>query len=334
MNIRDFINNVILIIAAVCLSGCMFEPIGPMMYTDSSSGRSFSKDPDVVRFKGRYYMYYSAHREGKGLAVGIAASDDMANWEKVGDMLPSADYEAKGLAAPAAIVLGGKVHLFYQTYGNGRNDAICHAVSDDGIHFTRNQTNPIFSPTGNWTCGRAIDADVFVDGDRMLLYWATRDPDMKIQMLGVSSAPVASEFVKDSWQQICTAPILKPELGWEKTCIEAASVFKRKGKFYMFYAGAYNARPQQIGVARSDDGVKWDRMSAEPLLPNGPEGSWNAHESGHPGVFVDDDGKMYLFFQGTNNKGNSWYLSRMDVHWDGGKPYLLRPSDRKEFHFK
>ena len=59
-----------------------------------------------------------------------------------------------------AIVLEGKVHLFYQTYGNGKQDAICHAWSTDGLNFTRNPANPIFRPTGEWNCGRAIDADV------------------------------------------------------------------------------------------------------------------------------------------------------------------------------
>ena len=63
------------------------------------------------------------------------------NWTKVGEITPApeADYEKKGLCAPGALVKDGKVHLFYQTYGNGKKDAICHAISDDGIHFRRNR---------------------------------------------------------------------------------------------------------------------------------------------------------------------------------------------------
>jgi beta-1,2-mannobiose phosphorylase / 1,2-beta-oligomannan phosphorylase len=305
-----------------------------MFYTDTSFGGSFAKDPDVVRFKGRYYMYYTTHRGDKGIAVGIATSDNLIRWTKVADMLPAADYETNGLGAPAAIILGNKVHLFYQTYGNGPKDAICHAISDDGIHFKRNETNPVFSPTGDWTCGRAIDAEVVVDGSRMLLYWATRNPEMKIQMIGVSSAPMDSGFGRNDWKQICQKPILKPELPWEGACIESASPFKHNGKFYMFYAGSYNATPQQIGIAVSEDGVNYKRMSEKPLLPNGTAGTWNAHESGHPGVFVDDDGKMYLFYQGTNDKGATWYLSRMDILWDNDKLYLVSPRDGEEFHLK
>ena len=100
----------------------------------------------------------------------------------------------------------------------------------------------------------------------------------------------------------------------------------------MFYAGAYNNEPQQIGVAAvSDDGVAWERLSDRPLVPNGGPDEWNASESGHPGIFVDDDGQHYLFFQGNNDGGKSWYLSKMRVEWADGVPYCVRPRDGKEF---
>ncbi|MBE0537468.1 MAG: family 43 glycosylhydrolase [Phycisphaerae bacterium] len=302
-----------------------------MYYTDTSFGNAFAKDPDVVRFAGRYLMYYTASRPGKGLVIGIAESTDMIQWTKAGDILPEQGCEEKGIAAPAAIVLGGKVHLFYQTYGNGPKDAICHAVSTDGLRFVRNETNPVFRPSGQWNCGRAIDADVIEHEGKMLLYWATRDPAYKVQMIGVAAAPMDSDFGRDAWRQCCDGPILKPELPWEKNCIEAAAVVRRNDRLYMFYAGAYNNEPQQIGCAVSDDGIRWQRLSTRPLLPNGDPGTWNASESGHPGIFTDDDGKMYLFFQGNNDRGKTWGLSKMYVRWDGDEPYLIRPGDNHRF---
>jgi len=305
-----------------------------MYYSDSSYGRPFAKDPDVVRFKGKYFMYYSLHRGKKGIVIGIAESDDLESWKKAGEILPGAEYERKGLAAPAALVRDGKVHLFYQTYGNGRKDAICHAVSSDGIHFNRNATNPVFSPTGEWNCGRAIDAEVIEYKGRWLLYCATRDPAMKTQMLVVAVSPEDSDFGRSSWTQMCKESILKPELPWEKRCIEASALCRHKGRLFMFYAGAYNNQPQQIGCAVSEDGISWTRLSDIPLLPNGKDGEWNSSESGHPGVFEDDDGQMYLFFQGNNDNGATWYLSKMKIQWEDDKPYLIRPRDGRVFRLK
>jgi predicted GH43/DUF377 family glycosyl hydrolase len=305
-----------------------------MYYSDSSYGRPFAKDPDVVHFKGKYLMYYSINRGKKGIAIGIAKSDDLEKWKKAGEILPDAEYERRGLAAPAALVREGKVHLFYQTYGNGRNDAICHAVSSDGINFRRNPTNPIFSPTGEWNCGRAIDAEVTEHRGRWLLYCATRDPEMKIQKLVVAVSEVGCDFGRGCWKQMCNESILKPELPWEKKCIEAAALCKHNGRLFMFYAGAYNNQPQQIGCAVSEDGISWNRLSDMPLLPNGKDGEWNSSESGHPGVFEDDDGQMYLFFQGNDDKGATWYLSKMKIGWEGNKPYLVRPRDGRIFRLK
>lgn len=41
----------------------------------------------------------------------------------------------------------------------------------------------------------------------------------------------------------------------------------RYGKVYMFYAGAYNNCPQQIGVAVSRDGIHFERLSDSPFYP-------------------------------------------------------------------
>lgn len=300
-----------------------------MMYGDvSRTGSPFSKDPHVIYFGGRYLMYYSIppysdkSNPVQGWGIGIAESSDLVNWRKTGEISPSAAYENKGLCAPCAIVIDGRVNLFYQTYGNGRNDAICHAYSDDGINFTRNADNPVFSPGGKWNCGRAIDAEVILFRGKYYLYYATRDPDYKIQMQGVAVTPAKSSFGRADWKNLSTdGPILKPELPWEIDCVEGASVIRKGKKLYMFYAGAYNNAPQQIGVAVSKDAVNWKRLSEDPFLTNGNPGEWNSSESGHPHIFRDRDGKTYLFFQGNNNKGRTWYISKIKVGWNRKGPY-------------
>ena len=186
-----------------------------MYYADDVSGRPFSKDPAVVKFQGKYWLYYSVPpyegKRSRGWTIGVATSDNLLDWSKAGELDNTGQAEAKGFTAPGAFVLGGKVHLFYQTYGNGKRDAICHAWSEDGLNFTRDPTNPIFRPTGQWTVGRAIDADVIPHGDKLLLYWATRDPNMKTQMLGVAAAPLGSDFSRENWIQLNRdGPILAP----------------------------------------------------------------------------------------------------------------------------
>lgn len=306
---------------------------------DSQQDKPFSKDPCVVRFQGRYLMYFSMPpstktKQSYGWTCAVAESKDLVHWKTLRQFVPMQECDKNGSAAPCARVWNGKVHLFYQTYGNGPKDAICYAWSDDGLNFTPHPENPVFRPHGDWNNGRAIDADAFIFKDRLFLYAATRDPQGKIQKLVVATADPAgledpvNKLGPDAWTQTCDRSILEPELAWETRCIEAGTVCRRGEKLVMFYAGGYNNDPQQIGVAHSEDGISWTRLWDVPFIPNGPPGAWNSSESGHPGVFVDEDGQTYLFYQGNNTKGADWFLSRVRIGWtDGDIPYVMNESD-------
>jgi sucrose-6-phosphate hydrolase SacC (GH32 family) len=303
----------------------------PAMYfgDDTRHGRPFAKDPSVIRFGGRYLLYYSMapstnKAAPKGWAIGIAESRDLVNWKKVGEILPEQECEKNGIVNGRIILLDGKLHLFYNTYGNRAKDALCHATSADGLRFTRNPTNPVWHPTGDWNNGRAIDVDVIEWGDKLIMYYATRDPAGKIQMLHAIAADRKSGFGRSDWKSLCDGPVLKPELPWETNCIEAPSVVKRGDTLYLFYGGGYNNDPQQIGCATSKDGIHFQRLFTDkPLLANGPPGSWNSSESGHPGMFEDDDGQLYMFYQGNNDKGRTWFLSCVKIGWNGDRPQVI-----------
>lgn len=325
---RAFIFSLFIVCCPVFSFGQQSQP-PRMMYRDNSRiGQPYAKDPFVLKWENNYLMYYSipaTKNQTLGWGIGIAKSDDLVNWTKVGEInpLPHSTLEKKGICAPCAIIRNDTVHLFYQSYGNGASDAICHAYSLDGIHFERNKTNPVFRPTGDWNCGRAIDAEVFKYKGNYFLYFATRDKSYQKQLLGVATTTDKSSFNHGTWKQACSEPILAPTLPWEGNCIEAASIIKRNGKLYMFYAGNYNNAPQQIGVAESKDGLTWKRCFEEPFLVSGKPGEWNSSESGHPGIF-DDRKKSYLFYQGNNDLGQTWFLSNTPVQWDKKGPYLCK----------
>ena len=105
-------------------------------------------------------------------------------------------------------------------------------------------------------------------------------------------------------------------------------MIRRGDTLYLFYGGGYNNDPQQIGCAVSKDGRRWTRLFREPLIPNGQPGDWNTSETGHPGVFEDTDGRTYLFVQGNNDKGRTWFLSAYEIGWEAGRPVVLWDSPK------
>lgn len=297
-----------------------------MLYTNKDLG-NFAKDPAVVEFGGSWWLYHSV-LENRVLGIGIARSEDGENFTYIGKIPLTLDCEKHGIGAPGAIVYGGKIHLFYQTYGNGKLDAICHAVSSDGVNFIKDKSNPVFAPREPWTalpgwsCGRAIDADVCIHDGKLILYFATRDRDFKRQIVGAAYQELTPEL--DGEFRFSPEIVLEPELDWERDCIEAPAALERDGKVYLFYAGSYNCAPQQIGCAVSDDGFHFRRLFIKaPFLACGKPGEWNSSESGHPYIYEANDGRIWLYYQGSPDGGKSWYLSRREVSFDGGLPRLI-----------
>ena len=205
-----------------------------MDYIDATRlGKPFAKDPSVIQYKGRFLMYYSLPGgapdqspnapEVQGWGVGIAESKDLVHWSKAGELPLTQNVEKHGVAAPGARVIDGVVHLFYQTYGQGAKDSICHATSTDGVHFLKDAGNPVYRPTKMaWSVGRAIDSEVTVMQDRVMMYFATRDPQMHAQIIGAASAPRHAKLTRGDWTDVSVdAPTLKPELPWEHICAEA-----------------------------------------------------------------------------------------------------------------
>ncbi|MGI5893185.1 MAG: family 43 glycosylhydrolase [Candidatus Merdivicinus sp.] len=295
-----------------------------MRFTNPASGKNFAKDPAVVHFGGRYLLYHSLPPTPlcQGWSIGIAESTDLENWEIIEQLLPTQECEQKGICAPGAIVLNGKVHLFYQTYGNGALDAICHAVSEDGVHFEKNSANPVLRPDATWCCGRAIDADVCLFHGKLLLYFASRDHAMQVQKVGGAWALPDSDFTPADFHPLADQSLLLPEMKWEGSCIEAPATLVHDDKVWMFYGGSYNCTPQQVGCAVSEDGIHFHRISNQPLLTNGAPGSWNSSESGHPYVF-EDNGRIWLFYQGSPDQGQTWYISKAEIVFRDGVPHIL-----------
>lgn len=296
--------------------------------------KDYAKDPSVIFFNNKYYMYFSIPPQEKdggkyGWTTGIAESDDLLHWTFVKNLLPDQDCVKKGFCAPCAKVFNNKVYLFYQSYGNGALDSICMSVSEDALNFTPNVNNPIFRPHGNWTNGRAIDADVCYYNNQLFLYAATRDTENKIQKIVVATSDIPLDrldaVTSNDWNLAYDGAILEPLLPWETKCIEAPTTIEYNNKLYMFYAGGYNNDPQHIGVAVSDDGIHWDRLWNIPFITNGPADQWNASESGHPGIFKDNDGQTWLFFQGNATRGKDWYLSRVKLSWKENAEGVVQP---------
>lgn len=109
----------------------------------------------------------------------------------------------------------------------------------------------------------------------------------------------------EHWKDLGT--LLEPNLNhpWEAGRVCAGCAYKEDGTYYLFYSAGGTEMPhlknEGIGLAVSQDGVQFERVSDRPLLIPDETDSWYArcNSGGHfhwrdPYVFKDHD-KYYLF---------------------------------------
>jgi sucrose-6-phosphate hydrolase SacC (GH32 family) len=92
--------------------------------------------------------------------------------------------------------------------------------------------------------------------------------------------------------------ILRPDDGaeWERGGLYKPCLVEDNGTFYLFYNAKNTDKRwrEQIGVATSKDLTHWTRYPGNPIIANGPSGSWDERFASDPAVFRD--GKTWVFY--------------------------------------
>lgn len=297
-----------------------------MMYYDPDY--KITRDPAVVKFMGKYYLYYTTI-DGEKHMIGIATSEDLTNWVKVGEIHPTEEYEGKGICAPfAGVDKKGNLFILYQTNYFSLNENIACAFSRDGINFVKPEDiNPIYTAKNEWSLPRAIDADLIEVEGKRFLYFATRLKDRaEEQVIGLALANDEEPFSFIALDR----PVLRGEYAWEKNFVEAPSTCFKKGKFIMFYGGGTN--PQYVGLAISDNGLDWKKLSSDPFIK--PERIvrvgdllWEQTDATHPFFFSDNTGD-YIFFHSDYDHKGEWprasAITFCEIEWDEFVPRIKK----------
>lgn len=106
-------------------------------------------DPNgLIYFRGQYHAFFQhypyAPRWGQ-MHWGHAVSSDLVHWEELPIALyPDRTYEDDGgCFSGSAVEKDGKLYLFYTSVSHGLGQTQSVAVSEDGLHFTKYDGNPV-----------------------------------------------------------------------------------------------------------------------------------------------------------------------------------------------
>lgn len=227
-------------------------------------------NPSVVRRGELYYNFYSGF-DGKTWHTGLAVSPDGVSWRKEGRVLSpdAAGWEGDYIAANgSALWRAGEFWYWYQA-GPKERPRLGLARSPDGRRWTR-EPAPVLEtgPRGSWDERGVGDPYVVWVEPHFYLYYLGQDRARR-QRLGVARS---RDGVR--WEKLRTNPVL--ELGgpggFDEAGLGEPAVWSARGAYWMLYTGRDRAENRRLGLARSRDGVVWEKL---PAVFAGRE-AWNA----------------------------------------------------------
>lgn len=292
---------------AVVLSGLSVNAQNPIVQT------AYTADPAPLVYNDKLYLYTSHDEDDSTWFTmndwKLYSTDDMVNWTEHPTPLSFKTFEwARGDAwAAQCIERDGKFYMYVPVTDRKGESAIGVAVADSpyGPFYDPLGTPLVQADFGN------IDPTVFIDDDgQAYLYWGNPNcfyvklnKDMISYEGGIHAVPMTPESFGRREGNPKRATLYE----------EAPWLYKRKGAYYLFYAGG--PIPEHLAYATSDS----------------PEGPWKyggtvmAKEGGsftnHPGI-VDFRGKTYLFYHDASLPGGSGFtrsvcVREMDFERDG-----------------
>lgn len=201
----------------------------------------------TVAFDGTTYnMWYSGHN-GITLQLGLATSNDAANWSKRGDpvLWPQGDGWESSSVGNASVIWQGDVYRMWYSGFDGYVWKIGYSTSSDGENWTRFGENPVLTAGSEGTFdsnGVWLPSVSYVDG--VFHMWYTGIDANNKYRIGYATSTDGVHWIKSA------SPVIS--LGsagsFDDTNTFTPSVIFYKGSFRMLYTGVNSGDSNNIGL--------------------------------------------------------------------------------------
>ncbi|MEQ8676681.1 MAG: SMP-30/gluconolactonase/LRE family protein [Aggregatilineales bacterium] len=223
----------------------------------------------------------------------------------------------------AVIFHEGQFHLFSNFFNNWPGETLTYYyTSTDGMTWNRAQEEPLFTIDDVPLQGRgALVLSGFVEADgTWVLYYHTFTSGSSQGFIGraTASSPTGDWVFDDT-------PALSPggEGEWDDLQVMRVNVIPTDDGYVMYYAGV-NAEGSQIGMARSEDGINWEKYDdpatteapyaeSDPILS--PVVEWEENWLGRPEVVLTEDGWVMLYEGGPRGSKTGIAISEDGVNF-------------------
>ncbi len=191
---------------------------------------------------------------------------------------------ASDVLNPSVVRFGGAYLNLYSEF-DGKTWHTTLAKSPDGEHWDK--IGRVLSPEGWEGNYIAANGSAVVAGSEILYWYQAGDP----VSIGFARSPNGREWRKHS------EAVLKPgpRGSFDERGVADPYVIRAGEWYVMFYLGADRAGRQQLGMARSTNGVSWEKLRSNPILELGAGGAFDENGLGEAAVWSSHDAYWMLY---------------------------------------
>jgi predicted GH43/DUF377 family glycosyl hydrolase len=263
-------------------------------------------NPSVLKNGGVYYNYYSEF-DGHAWRTALATSANGHAWVKLGTVLsPDPNtWEGDYIAANGSALFDRGQWAYWYQAGPRDVPRLGLARSSDGRSWAK-LPRPVMEPgpRGSWDERGVADPYVVKLAGYFYVYYLGQNRARQ-QQIGLARSHDGRH-----WEKLRSNPVLTipwPGSGTpDENGLGEPAVFPAKGWYWMIYTGRDAHERRSLIVARSKDGVHWTRTGQ---IVRG-DATWNQAVLCDPTVWVEDDGRIRLWFGGGDR-------ARPDENIDG-----------------
>ena len=205
--------------------------------------------PVVLKRSDGYHLWYTGQAKGHSW-IGYATSADGLSWKRMSRqpvLSPDKPWEKVAVMCPH-VLWDAQTKLFRMWYSGGEQgepNAIGYATSPDGLTWTKNQTNPVFTgdPALPWEHDRVTACQVEKAGDWYQMFYIGFRDEAHAQ-IGLAR----SRDGVTGWQRHPANPIVRPgENQWDHdACYKPYAIYDGH-QWLLWYNGRHGGL-EQIGV--------------------------------------------------------------------------------------